>query len=231
MLVAICDDDQADARRLLSMVAGAHNAALFPSAETLLLELEEVGRRFDLYLVDIFLTGMDGLELARRIRALDDNAVICFVSTSDDFYREAFDLYAFQYLIKPVSHEDFQELLDRVSQRLSQDRERTLTLTRRGKSITIPYGRILYITSRGHTIYIQCKDGCTEQCTGRVNDFAAQLSDDVFVRCHQSYIVNLYNVEALEGDDFLCQGQRVPISRRYADVKAKYRALLFEEMR
>lgn len=230
MHIAICDDNQTDAQHLFSMLAGSHTAMLFSSAEALLLEAEDRGTRFDLYLMDIFMDGMDGIELARHIRALDDSALLCFITTSQDFYREAYDLYAFQYLVKPVEPDSFQELLRRASEQLLRDRKRSVKLTYRGRSMAIPYGRILFITSRGHTLYIQCKGGQEEHCTGRLEDLAAQLDGSIFVRCHQSYLVNLYNVDALDGDDFLCEGYRVPISRRYFGIREQYRALLFEEM-
>ena len=230
MHIAICDDNRADAQRLVTMLAGTHTASLFPSAEALLLELD-AGTRFDLYLLDIFMGGMDGVELAGNIRALDKDALLCFTTTSTDFYPESYKLYAFQYLVKPVAHEDFMELLRRASDQLARDRERRVTLRWRGKTQAVPYGRILFAASRGHALYVQCKDGQIEQCGGRLEELANQLDGNVFVRCHQSYIVNLYNVDALDGDDFLCGDCRVPISRRYAGVKDLYRALLFEEMR
>lgn len=229
MHIAICDDNRADAQRLMTLLAGAHTAACFPSAEALLLELD-AGKRFDLYLLDIFMAGMDGLELGRQLRALDEDALLCFVTTSADFYPESYRLYAFQYLVKPVAEADFAELLRRASARLERDRARRVTLVWRGRTQAVPYGRILFVTSRGHAVYVQCRDGRIEQGSGRLEELAEQLDGDVFVRCHQSYIVNLYNVDALDGDDFVCGGQRVPISRRYAGVKDRYRALLFEEM-
>jgi len=230
MRIAICDDNQSDARRLAAMLDGSHITAQFLSAEALLIEMEEVGVHFDLYLLDIFMTGMDGVELARHIRALDSDALICFVSTSQDFYREAYDLYAFQYLLKPVGRQAFQELLRRAAERLARDRERTVKLVWNRKYLSLPYSRILFITSRGHTLFIQCKDGTVAQHTGRLEELSEQLDSDVFVRCHQSYIVNLYNVDAMDGDEFISGGQRVPISRRYIRVKEQYRMLLFEEM-
>lgn len=230
MHIAICDDNRADAQRLMTLLAGDHTAAVFPSAEALLLELD-AGERFDLYLLDIFMGGMDGVELAGSIRALDEDALLCFTTTSTDFYPEAYRLYAFQYLVKPVERETFQELLRRASDQLTRDRERRVTLFWRGRTRTVPYGRILFIASRGHALYVQCKEGRIEQSGGRLEELAGQLDGNVFVRCHQSYIVNLYNMDALDGDDFLCGDCRVPISRRYAEVKELYRALLFEEMR
>lgn len=230
MRIAICDDNRADMQRLTAMLDGSHTAARFPSAEALLIEMEDAGAHFDLYLLDIFMTGMDGVELARRIRALDSDALICFVSTSQDFYREAYDLYAFQYLLKPVGQQAFQELLRRAAERLARDRERTVKLVWNRKYLSLPYSCILFITSRGHNLFIQCKDGTVEQHTGRLEELSEQLDSDVFVRCHQSYIINLYNVDAMGRDEFISGGQRVPISRRYMGVKEQYRALLFEEM-
>lgn len=230
MKIAICDDSQADAQRLIAMLDGSHTAQWFPSAEALLIEMEEAGGYFDLYLLDIFMTGMNGVELARYIRELDSEALLCFISTSEDFYREAYDCYAFQYLLKPVERGAFQELLCRASERMVRDRERTIKLVWNRKHLTLPYSRILFVTSRGHTLFIQCRDGVVEQHTGRLEDLSQQMDGNVFVRCHQSYIVNLYNVDAMNGDEFISGGQRIPISRRYARVKEQYRTLMFEDM-
>lgn len=229
MRIAICDDNRGDAQRLAALLAGSHPADLFPSAQALLLELDG-GTRYDLYLLDIFMEGMDGLALARDIREMDEEALLCFVTSSEDFYSEAYKLYGFQYLVKPVGEAEFAELLRRASARLARDRERCVTLIWRGKVQAVPYGRILFVASRGHELFIQCRGGQAEQCGGRLEELAEQLDGDVFARCHQSYIVNLYNVDALDGDDFLCEGFRVPVSRRYAGVKEQYRGLLFEEM-
>ena len=62
--------------------------------------------------------GISGLELARQIRRLDPDALLCFVSTSDDFYREAYNLYIFQYLVKPISQTQIHELLQRAQMQI-----------------------------------------------------------------------------------------------------------------
>ena len=49
------------------------------------------------------------------------------------------------------------------------------------------------------------------------------------MRCHQSFIVNMYHVESLSGTDLILGGEKIPISRRYYDkVKGRYREILFE---
>ncbi len=102
MRIAVCDDCREDALLLKEYLAG-HEISVYADAESLLTDVEENNKQFDLYLLDIFMEeSMNGIELAKRLRRGQEEALLCFVSTSDDFYREAYDLYAVQYLIKPV---------------------------------------------------------------------------------------------------------------------------------
>jgi len=228
--IAICDDSSIDVCSLVSMMEGAHVHRIFSTAEELLSELEDANARFELYLLDIFMEGMNGIELGKRIRELDDGALICYVSSSPDYYAEAFSIYAFQYLIKPVTEEAFQELLRRASEQLARDRKQSVRLSSKGRTISIPYGRVLYIASMGHELSIHLKDGSVEKVRGRLDELADVLDGAVFARCHQSFLVNLYNVTALETNSFFCGTEEIPISKRYVAVKERYRALLFSDM-
>ena len=99
MQIALCDDQAEDLKQLTYLIGTQHFTTAFSSGEALLVSMEEFHERYDLYLLDIFMEGISGLELARQIRRLDPDALLCFVSTSDDFYREAYNLYIFQYLL------------------------------------------------------------------------------------------------------------------------------------
>lgn len=145
MRIAVCDDNRQDACALRALL--------------------------DIFLED----SMSGLELARELRATDEAAVLCFVSTSEDFYREAYDLYAIQYLIKPVSREAIQRLLDKVEQIFIKNVEKTLPYSWRRSSGAIPYGKILYISSREHILSIHCTDGRIQESTGKLNDLEQQI--------------------------------------------------------
>lgn len=231
MRIAVCDDCQEDIQQMKLFLQG-HMVRTYLRAEELLADVEEQDIHFDLYLLDIYIKdSMNGIELAERIRSLDADAVFCFVSTSSEFYREAYDLYAMQYLLKPVREEEIRRLLERVSGSLARDRERCLSFKWKGKVGMIPYGKILYISSREHTLSICCKDGVVQECTGKLNELALKLSGDVFCRCHQSFLVNMYCVDSLSGSDLVIDGLRIPVSRRYyAEVKKRYQDILFEEV-
>ena len=180
---------------------------------------------------NIYLEVMDGIELARELRHLDEYGAVCFISSSDAFYRDAYDVYAIQYLLKPVEPEAINRLLERVSRNLARNREISLYFKWRGKIGSIPYNKILYVSSRAHTLFIHCEDGSIQECVGRLDEIADRVSDSVFCRCHQSYLVNMYFVDNLEGNELVVRGQGIPVSRRYfADVKKRYQEILFEEM-
>ncbi len=231
MKIAVCDDCHEDAMRLETFLEG-QDIRLYFDPQRLLADVENRQMRFDLYLLDIFMDdSMGGIELAERIRARDEEAVICFVSTSDAFYRQAYDLYAVQYLLKPVQEADVRQLLERLVRRRGGERDQRLGYKWRGQAGFIPYSRILYIDSREHTLYIHCQDGSVQACKGKLDDLEIQVCGEVFSRCHQSFIVNMYHVNRLEGCQLLVAGQGIPISRRYfAEVKSRYQEILFEEV-
>lgn len=161
-----------DALYLKSLLTG-QNVITYSDAGSLLADVEDRNSRFDLYLIDIYIDdSMNGIDLAKRIRAGDEEAVICFVSTSDAFYREAYDLYAIQYLIKPVKEEELRQLLEKVSQQAVRKQEHKLCFKWRGQTGIIPYANILFISSREHTISIYCKDGTVQECKGKLNELA-----------------------------------------------------------
>ena len=95
----------------------------------------------------------------------------------------------------------------------------------------IPYGKILYISSREHTIYIFCTDGTVQECKGKLNELAMQVCGNTFMRCHQSFLVNMYHIDSLRGMELTVGSEKIPVSRRYyAEVKRRYQEILFEEV-
>lgn len=231
MRIAVCDDCIEDALYLKKCMGG-HEVRIYSDADSLLADIQNKDRQYDLYLLDIYMAdSINGIELAKRLREKQEEAVICFVSTSDDFYREAYDLYAVQYLLKPVQEEALIQLLDKVSKRLSRNREWKLSFQSRGQSGSISYDKILYIGSREHTLYIYCTDGTVIECQGKLNELAMQVCGSVFMRCHQSFLVNMYHVEKLRGTDLIIAGHQISVSRRYyTEVKRRYQRILFEEV-
>lgn len=231
MRIAVCDDCRNDALYLKSLLNG-QSVTVYSDAESLLSDIAGGDTHYDLYLLDIYMgQSMNGIELAEKLRAVNKEAVICFISSSNAFYREAYDLYAVQYLLKPVQADALNRLLDRVSGNMAGNREKSISFKWRGQTGSIPYGNIVFISSSEHTIFIQCRDGSVQECKGKLSEMALRICGEVFLRCHQSFLVNMYHVDNLSGNELMALGYRIPVSRRYyAEVKRRYQEILFEEV-
>ncbi|MCO7122209.1 response regulator [Ihubacter massiliensis] len=212
MRIAICEDNEKDTRRLVQMIGVDHSCELYTSGEKLILDMEELSLRFDLYLLDIFLEDDEnGIHLAGNIRSMDEEALICFVSTSDDFYRQAYDLYVFQYLIKPVEQQDMDRLLQRAEHQIKKNKGRAVIFERYGKPYAIPYQKLLYIASRGIIFYINAKTG--------VNTAAAENSMKSPRRWIQEYFSDVIRVLSsictmwtICSKTFFCAGEKKSLS-------------------
>lgn len=228
--IAICEDNDADLTHLRSLLCQTKILCDFTeygSAEPLLLDMENGQKHFDLFLLDIFLPGQNGVETARRIRALDERAVLIFLSSSEDFYREAFDLYAFHYLLKPVCLAGLTEVLTKAADHICAPEE-TLPIMSHGQNLMLRHADIAYIDSSNHVLCFHMQDGQEYTSYGRLDEIQTQLASELFVRCHKSLIVNLIHIDRLTREGFHIGDTLIPISRTYASgAKKSYHNRLF----
>lgn len=109
MNIAICDDDRLMSGQIEKLVeqvfhgeTSKYNTEVFFSGDRLLDFLEQSPNYFHMYLLDIEMEGADGLETAARIREADSDAVIIFMTSHAELMSEAFEVLAFQFIIKPL---------------------------------------------------------------------------------------------------------------------------------
>ena len=236
MYLAVCDDKKEDLEALLSLLdawQARRNISLRRKAFQSAVELAETARqeRFTLYLLDVMMPGMDGLECAREIRRFDDVAEIVFLSTSPGFAYESYGVRALNYLLKPIEGEKLFALLDQLSLREQKPLE-ALTLKTATTIIRVPYAHISYAEVMGKRVYFHLVDGDVREVAGSLKDFEASLLPrPEFMRVHRSYIVNMLQVEELSSARVrTMQGDSLPVSRlTYPQLQKDYMALLFEQ--
>jgi DNA-binding LytR/AlgR family response regulator len=228
--IAVCDDVTNDSQLLVSFIKEEVpycEVLVYKSGEALLWDLES-SSHIDIFFLDIFMEGMNGIETASRIRNLDPDALLVFVSSSKDFYRESYDLYAFNYLIKPVTKDKLAEVLHHALEQISKEVDNVISISFRNRLHRIRCSQLMYISSEGHIVNFYMKSGDILKAYGKLDDYAAQLPSEIFLRCHQSYIINLNFVTALTANEFAIGEIGVPISRSYsAFVKDKYCSHMF----
>lgn len=235
MYLAVCDDKKEDLDTVLSLLDRWQTERDIPLHRMVFqsaVELVECARQeeFTLYLLDVMMPGMDGLEAAREIRRFDETAEIVFLSTSPGFAYESYGVRALNYLLKPVEREKLFALLDQLCRR-EQTPQDALTLKTGTAIIRVPYAQISYAEVIGKHVYFHLVDGDVRDVTGSMKDFEpALLSRPEFMRIHRSYIVNMFQAEELSSAGLRTfRGENLPVSRLfYPQLQKDYMALLFE---
>ena len=213
---AICDDRPEDSRLVASLTArwarraGAEvDLEIFPSAEAFLFRYEE-RKDFDVLLLDIEMTGMDGVELARTVRRDNEAVQIVFITGYSDYIAEGYEVSALHYLMKPVKEEKFDQVLTRAVSRLARN-EPFLTLELPGETVRVPLPEIRYLDVQQNYVTVHAKEDYTLKRP--LAELEAEL-DRRFYRVGRSCIVNLTCVRRVARTEAeLTSGERIPLPR------------------
>lgn len=232
--IAICDDEANTRVYLISLILARRcpcEITEYASADDYLAD----ARGTDLLFLDIELAPdrPDGMTLAREIRQQSAGPlpVIVFVTGYERYVFDAFDVGAFQYLLKPVDEGKFAKVFTHAVERIQSLREthqesRVLTLKSANTSKTVPLGSIYYIESRDHKVVLHLKDRQFAYYA-KIRDLEDELQGQFF-RIHKGYLVNLSYVDGYTRAEVeMANGDRLLLSKyKYQDfVKAYLRFL------
>lgn len=231
MKIALVDDRPEEIKRLLDIVSRAlpqTNIDTFPSGEAFL-EKWTAGA-YDLILLDIFMDRLLGVEVARKIRAVDRDVRLVFCTTSNEFACESYEIGVNYYLQKPVSDTSFGKMLEMIH----------LSQYEMSRFIRLPDGQrvilrnIVFSEYHNHVITIHCKQEETLQTRMSQTDWEQLLSNHTyFYSCSKGIVVNFHEVDKQE-DGMFCMndGSMLPISRRKSkDALEAFAQFRFEKMR
>ncbi len=204
--IAICDDES-NIRDYLSSLVKKQNMECeiteYASAD----EYLSVDRVHDLLFLDIEMqdspsgkgdAGKNGMWLAREIRSRDSGKqpIIIFVTGYSEYVFDAFDVDAFQYLLKPIDTQKFAEVFHRAAKQISalqEQQRRNLVIQYNNTNKAIPLNHIYYVESRNHKAVIHSKEGKFEYYA-KMEDLETELSGQ-FYRIHRGYLINLSYVD------------------------------------
>lgn len=214
---AICDDEPHMAEELTEKLYlymkekefAAYHVDTYTDGSSLL----KSGTDFDLIFLDIRMEKPDGMETARILRERKYSGLLIFVTILKECVFDAFEVRAWDYLLKPLDDEHFRRTMDRAMQSLKEQKSNRIVIQKGSSCQVIRLSGIEYCEVQGRKIYIHQSSGKITDCYEKLEDFAGRL-DSRFFRCHRSFIVNLGCISGCSaGQLTLSSGGRIPVSR------------------
>ena len=224
--IAVCDDSSFDRFVISDMIDSyfkdksfLYHVTEYCNELTLLDDIEE-SNRFDIIILDIFLNQLLGIEVAKQLRTRGYNGKIVFLTASDKYAVESYDVDAAGYLLKPHNYEKFCSLMDRL---LTGRRRNMMIIKKRSSIEYIPHDTIRYIESSNTKCLIHCSDGKIHTVYTKLDLIEKEINNKHFLRCHRSFLVNLYYVKSMQ-DNFIMDNAEIVLVRKKGmkQIKREY---------
>lgn len=215
--VAICEEEALWRERAISVVSQAAarfepELRLFPSGEALLREIKNAGFQPDVAVLDVVLRQSKGIDIAQEISRLCPRCAIVFMTAFIAYANDIYETEHSYYILKSRFRERAAEALEKAL----EDKNSRAILGFRGKGgqHSILAQDVLYLERNLKKTLLVCANGDTLSTTDKPGDILEEAGNSSFVKCHQSFYVNINKVAAMTADSFLMEdGQKVPISR------------------
>ena len=225
--IAICDDEEKQLHQTAALVNAyfqsrpgiSGQVETFTSGAALVARAEDISG-FDLYVLDILMPELSGIDTGRRLRALGQGGEIVYLTSSNDFAADSYDVHAFFYLLKPVGEAKLFQVLDGAVEKLNRRRSSAVVVTTGDGPRRILLERIRYVERVGRCMRYYCTDATIDSQTIRVSfreAAASLLADQRFYLCGASFVLNFQHVTGVNGQAALLDnGQAVSLPRTAA---------------
>ena len=231
MRLAICDDSEMERGVLQSLLKKYFSKAaisceftLYDRGTTLYYDVTE-GMEFDIVFLDLFMEDSFGLAIAKKLRELSYRGRIIFCTASAEYALESYSVYAAGYIVKPYRIKDIRHTLDRL---LPEYQYGSYGLIQKSAIKFIPVNEIMYVESSNTKCLLHRADGRVYNVYKKLTEIEEELDDTRFLRCHQSYLVNM-NYVSEANESFLLQNGDTVLIRAKSRKAIQQKVLEYKE--
>ena len=214
MRIAVCDDEELfriEFKSVLDkvLINAEYDIDTFSGGSS----LYEVFLKnpFDLVFLDIEMPGIDGITLAKRLRAVSENVQIVFLTSHIEYALEGYEVNALRYLVKPVDMNKLSEVLKYIQDKKNNSRQ--IMIKQEGEDIVIDISDVIYMESMDKNVRIVTSK--SEYITRyNISDYEEELKNSGFLRIHRGYLISLSKVKKIVKNDVVMDGDiSLPVSR------------------
>ena len=159
--------------------------------------LDEYRPVYDIVFLDVEMKHLDGMETAQRIRALDKDVVLIFITNMAQYAIKGYAVGALDYVLKPVPYFAFSQQLQKAVTRIEKRTRHYLAVPVDGGLRRLDASAIYYLESEGHRVHFYTEEGDFSS-PGSLKTFEEKLSARPFARCNSGYLVNLAQVRSVQ---------------------------------
>ena len=220
--IAICDDLQTD-RALLRT-----NISVFLDSKGIITEFDEYScgedllnsdnERYHLIFIDVFMDGLNGVDTAKKMVQNNNSSKIVFCTTSPDFAVDSYEVYAFNYLLKPVSRERLNTVLERFVSTFNMVQSIEVNVGRNTEKIAVT--DIIWVESARKKCVFHTRHGEIE-VIAKFSDIFDSLAEYDFIKPIRYAIVSLKEISNIRNDITLSNGEVISVSRDMRDLVKK----------
>lgn len=197
----------------------------FLKAEDLLSSHRESS--FQIIFVDLEMPGIDGLHLAAELRKEDQQALLIFVTSHEEFVFQCFQYEMFYFIRKEFLELELPKVILSAYQKVWNHVSK-LQLKSKDKLVSVLADDILYFVSENHKVFMHKKDNVQVQVMYTLEKLEKILPKSRFIRRHSGYIVNCYYIFSInQSEIILTTDNKIPLSRhRKKEVKIIFQQYL-----
>ena len=175
--------------------------------------VENFACNFDIILMDIEMPLMNGMEAAEKIRNVDSEVTIIFITNMAQYAIRGYKVNALDYILKPISYIPFSETIKKAVRIYDKDKGGFIVISHKIGTEKIMTDNIYYIESQGHRLTFHTSKGTYETTTYSMKEIEQMLSSYRFKRCNSGCLVNLKYVTGYNGNELKVMDTSVSISR------------------
>lgn len=214
--IAVVEDEAAYQKQLTGYIADYQREKGVECSVTVFsdgLDLAENYRSsYDILFLDIQMEHLNGMETAQRIRQLDKDVMIIFITNLAQYALQGYQVEALSYLLKPISYFAFAQELQKAVRKIQARPQSYLRILQEGAMLRLAVSEISFVESQDHNVVYHTAGG---RYTNRdtLKNVEKRLEKQHFCRCNNSYLVNLAHVERIDQNQVIVSGQPLRISR------------------
>ena len=225
MMVAICDDDQIFRENLRNILIEYKRKLRicidiyeFPNGE----ELIKSKLQFNIVFLDYQMPGIDGMKVARKLRARKNFCSIIFVTSFPQFVLESFEVQPYRFFVKPIDYEKIYKAIDSY---ISQQKLLSpITIIIDNELRTLKSEDVVYLEADGKYCYIRTAEE-TLHSSKTLSQIQALLPYHCFYRVHKTYLINMYCVDTIQNNIVIMNnGEKAIVGKsKIAEFKKDYK--------